>query len=81
METLTLIRLAEAYAEHCSLTLSTVSTYARKDGKFFGRLKSGSGCTLNTANTVVLWFADNWPADLAWPKDIARPSRGARRAA
>lgn len=81
METLTLVRLAEAYAEHLQLTLSTVSTYARSDGKFFGRLKAGAGCTLKTASTVVQWFSDNWPEDLAWPKDIARPSRGTRRAA
>jgi hypothetical protein len=80
METLTLVRLAEAYAEHLSLTLSTVSTYARSDGKFFGRLKGGSGCTVKTATTVAQWFSDNWPDDLAWPRDIARPAKTKRAA-
>ena len=73
METLTLVRLAEAYAEHCSLTLSTGSPYARNDGKFFDKLKAGAGGTLKTASAVVQWFSDNWPDDLAWPKDIVRP--------
>ncbi len=80
METLTLVRLAETYAEHLQLTLSTVSTYARSDGKFFGRLKAGSGCTLKTASTIVQWFADNWPEDLAWPSGIARPAKTKRAA-
>lgn len=81
METLTLVRLAEAYGEHLNLTLSTVSTYATNDGKRLPHLKGGGGCTLKTAAAVLQWFSDNWPEDLAWPKDIARPARGARRAA
>lgn len=80
METLTLVRLAEAYAGHLQLTLSTVSTYARNDGKFFDKLKGGASCTLKTASTVVQWFADNWPADLTWPKDIVRPAKSKRAA-
>lgn len=80
METLTLVRLAEAYAQHLSLTLSTVSTYARNDGKFFDKLKGGAGCTVKTASIVMQWFADNWPEDLAWPKDISRPAKSKRAA-
>lgn len=81
METLTLVKLAEAYAEHQQLTLSTVSTYAAKDGKRLPHLKNGGGCTVRTAGAILQWFSDNWPEDLAWPKDIARPARGTRRAA
>ncbi|TAG18698.1 MAG: hypothetical protein EAZ40_11205 [Rhodobacterales bacterium] len=80
METLTLLRLAETYAGHLSLKLSTVSTYVRNDGKFFDRMKTGSGCTLKTAAAVVQWFADNWPDDLTWPRDIARPAKSKRAA-
>ncbi len=35
-----LVDLAEAYAAHRGLKLSTVSTYVAADGKFFGRLKN-----------------------------------------
>ncbi len=81
METTSLIRLAEAYGQHLNLTLSTVSTYAANDGKKLPHLKAGGGCTVKTAAAVLQWFSDSWPDDLAWPKDIARPPRGTRRAA
>lgn len=77
-----LVRLAETYAAHRGLTLSTVSTYAATDGKFFPELKRGASCTLRRAARVLDWFADNWPADLEWPRDIARPlSRKGEKAA
>lgn len=78
MDTKTLVTLAEAYATHTGRRLSTVSTYAATDGKFFGRLKEGAGCTLRKAATVVAWFDRNWPADLTWPAGIARPSAAAK---
>ncbi|MEZ5752840.1 MAG: hypothetical protein R3D60_13045 [Paracoccaceae bacterium] len=80
MKTETLLVLAEAYAQHRDLELSTVSTYAAVDGKFFPGLKRGASCTLRRAAKVLAWFDQNWPADLDWPKDIDRPS-AKRRAA
>jgi hypothetical protein len=80
METSAIILLAESYGAHRGRTLSTVSTYAANDGKFFTRLKAGAGCTLKTAARLVLWFDANWPADLEWPKSIARPSTEKRAA-
>jgi len=73
MNTETLLNLAESYAAHRGLTLSTVSTYAATDGKFFPQLKSGASCTLRRAARVLAWFSENWPADLEWPRDIPRP--------
>lgn len=70
-----LVHLAETYAAHHNLALSTVSTYAANDGKFFGNLKGDAGCTLSKAERVVAWFSENWPADLTWPRDIQRPSK------
>lgn len=78
MDTKNLVNLAETYAAHVGLKLSTVSTYAATDGKFFGRLKVGSGCTLRKAAMLVGWFSDNWPDDLEWPRDIARPAKSRR---
>lgn len=86
MNTDMLIALAETLSAHRGLKLSTVSTYAAGDGKFFGSLKSGSGCTIRRAENVLNWFHENWPDDLAWPQDIPRPeaeakSKTARRVA
>ena len=81
MDTKTLVDLAEAYAAHTGLKLSTVSTYAATDGKFFGRLKHGAGCTLRKAAALIAWFDANWPEDLQWPTDIPRPPRSKKEAA
>lgn len=69
-----LVTLAETYAAHSRLTLSTVSTHSANDGKFIGRLKAGGSCTLRRYDNVLRWFDTTWPADLAWPASIARPA-------
>lgn len=73
METLTLVKLAKAYAKHTGLTLSTVSTYAANNGAFFGNLEAGKSCTVAKFNVVLAWFSNGWPSDLEWPSDIPRP--------
>lgn len=76
-----LVKVAEAYGAHRSLKLSTVSTYAAGDGKFFGGLKGVAGCTLERAARVLRWFDENWPADLEWPRDVPRPNPKKKEAA
>ncbi len=66
--------LAESYATHRGLKLSTLGNYVANDGKFFARLAEGFDCRTKTAAKVGRWFSDNWPADLEWPKAIARPA-------
>ena len=73
MNELQLLKLARAFASHRGLSLSTVSTYAANDGKFFSRLATGSGCTVKRAAALAVWFDQNWDQDLAWPSDIPRP--------
>ena len=75
MQTADIKDLAEAYAAHSGLKLSTLGAYAVNDGKFFHRLEEGRGCTLRTYHKVLGWFDANWPADLEWPRHIPRPSR------
>ena len=71
-----LIKLAEAWAAHAGLKLSTVSTYAANDGKFFCNLKKGSGCTLKTTSRLLQWFSDNWDDEaIEWPEGIPRPPK------
>jgi len=70
-----ILEIAELYAGHCKLKLSTVGAYAANDGKFFGRLTDGYDCRTRTAQRILAWFSENWPADLEWPKAISRPSK------
>ena len=81
MKTEHLLHLASSLSSHSGLKQTTIGAYAANDGKFFGRLASGSSCTLRTATTVMQWFADNWPEDLQWPTDIPRPPRSKKEAA
>lgn len=76
------IKLAETYRTHCGLTLSTVSTYAAGDGKWLAGIAAGeAGCTLRKAHRVVQWFADHWPTELDWPREIRRPRKSKPEAA
>jgi hypothetical protein len=81
MDTKMLVNLAEAYAAHRGLKLSTVATYAATDGKFFKSLSEGAGCTIRKAAVVVAWFDQAWPSDLQWPPQIPRPSKSKKEAA
>ncbi len=69
-----LVIQAEQFSAHTGKTLSTIGSYAVRDGKFFARLQDGGDCTTKTVNKVVQWFSDHWPTDLAWPSDLPRPT-------
>lgn len=75
MDTFWLVRLAKMRSEHVGHALSTTSTYAANDGKFFAGLAAGKGCTVEKATRVMQWLSTHWPDDLDWPSDIPRPSR------
>ncbi len=76
-----ILQVANAYATHTGRKLSTVGVYIVNDGKFLERLATGKSCTLRTADRVMAWFSDNWPADLEWPRDIPRPQKPKKEAA
>lgn len=80
MKSSDLVKQAKTYSAHTGKTLSTISSYAVRDGKFFDRLERGGGCTLRTAERLILWFSDNWPDDLEWPSGVPRPSNDQRAA-
>lgn len=82
IDTHKIVQLANAYAAHRGLKLSTVSTYAAKDGKLFARFSNAqASCTLRRAEILLCWFSEHWPADLAWPRDIPRPTKSKKEAA
>lgn len=70
-----LLQLAKSFSAHTGLAEATISNKAVRHARLFQRLRGGFGCTLETAESVLRWFSDNWPADLAWPADIPRPSK------
>ena len=70
-----LITLADLLAAHQCVTHFAVSMRALGKGDFFKKLKDGGDCRTATASRVMSFFSDNWPADLAWPRDIPRPSK------
>ncbi len=69
-----LIILADMLAAHGGVTHFAISMRALGKGDFFAKLKAGGDCRTGTAAKLMLWFADNWPADLEWPRDIPRPA-------
>lgn len=76
-----LVLLSDAYAAHMNVSHWRVSFLVRGDGQFFSRIRSGKGCTVKTAASVVQWFSDHWPVDLEWPTDIPRPPKSNKEAA
>lgn len=70
-----ILRIAEVYARHRGVKLSTVGFWTVNDGKFFPRIDRGGDCRTRTAERVLAWFSAHWPADLEWPADIPRPAR------
>lgn len=72
-----LITLAETLAAHQGVTHFAISMRALGKGDFFKKLKDhGSDCRTLTAERLLVWFNQNWPDDLEWPKAIARPAKG-----
>lgn len=71
-----LIKLAEALAAHQGVTHFAISMRAMGKGDFFkNMIERGYDCRTRTAAKLMQWFSDNWPADLAWPRDIPRPTK------
>ncbi len=72
MSTDRLIRLAESYARHHRLALSTVGRLAGGHGHFFDRVADGR-VTFRRVDRSIQWFSDHWPAELDWPDELPRP--------
>lgn len=63
------------YCAHTGRRPSTVGNYAVNEGKFFDRIEEGRTCTISTAQKLLGWLSDNWPADLEWPRGVPRPRK------
>lgn len=77
-----LLALAESLAAHQGVTHFAISMRALGKGDFFKKLgQPGAGCHIRTAERLMSWFSDHWPADLEWPRDIPRPPKLKKEAA
>jgi len=65
--------LARIYCEATGASYHAIGTRAGHP-KLFKRLFAGEGASIETGETALLWFAENWPEDLPWPRSIARPA-------
>lgn len=70
-----ILLLAGRFAEAKKLSLSRVSTLVFNDGKRLGALRDGRDIGVLSAIVAVQWFADNWPAETAWPAEVKRPHK------
>lgn len=77
-----LLTLADAMASHDGVTHFAISMRALGKGDFFKKLRQpGAGCHIRTAERLMRFFADQWPADLEWSRDIPRPPKSKKEAA
>ena len=71
-----LLTLAETLAAHQGVTHFAISMRALGKGDFFKKLKvPGAGCHIRTAERLMRFFDETWPADLPWPEEVRRPSK------
>lgn len=66
--------VAETYARAAGIELKTLSSRVFNDGKVLPELhERRRTISMERAETAMLWFSSNWPADLDWPADVQRP--------
>jgi len=75
MMTLTeqLLDVCDRYCAHVGRARSRVSTRVFGSGDRLDGIAAGKDLNTRSFERAMAWFSQNWPADLAWPEDIARP--------
>jgi len=69
-----LLELVEPFSAHIDRKEATISGWIVGHARLFRRMRDEQGCSLDTFNTAMHWFHDNWPSDLEWPASVPRPS-------
>lgn len=67
------LRLTEAYCAAVGIAEATLSTRLFSDGKRIAEVRRGSDIGSRRLSRAVEWLSANWPDDLDWAADIARP--------
>lgn len=69
-----LLTVARIFTDAQGLKTETVSWRVFGDSKKLALLTGGADLGTRRHAAAMLWFATNWPADLAWPDGIERPA-------
>lgn len=73
MLTAHLIEVADLYCGKTGLSRARVSTLLFNHGARLDLIAGGKDLNTRSYERAMLWFASNWPEDLAWPEGIERP--------
>ncbi len=68
-----LLTLSETFGRATGRSEARVATMVANDGKFFGRIRSGKTCSVDTYLRLKDWFAANWPEGTPWPDGVDEP--------
>jgi hypothetical protein len=60
---------------------ATVADQAAGDWRFFDRIRGERSFLASKYDSVMGWFAQNWPEGVEWPADIPTPGSGQEAAA
>ncbi len=69
-----LLAVADAFKKATGLEDVTLSHRLFSDSKKLAALRNGADITVGRFNASLIWLSTNWPADAAWPQDVARPA-------
>lgn len=56
-----MLSVASDYCASMGISRSTLGRFIVNDGKFFDRIESGGGCTIDTHDKVMTWFKNHSP--------------------
>lgn len=66
--------IARRYGDAEGLEPVTVSWRVFGDSKKLSALDAGADIQIRRLERAFQWFSNNWPAAVAWPDGVARPS-------
>lgn len=68
-----LLTLAQTYADHAGISLSTLGVEVLANNQIFRKLAQGGDAMMSNAERAEEWFNVHWPAELPWPPSVPRP--------
>lgn len=69
-----ILKLAEIYGSALGIERTTVSWRLFQDTNKLDAIVGGRDLYLGRYERAMRFFADNWPAQVAWPSEIGRPA-------
>jgi hypothetical protein len=67
------LKLSETYAAASRNKIATVSRKVLFDSTRIPAVAAGKDIGFRRLQTAAAWFAENWPENAEWPRDVPRP--------